>query len=87
MVDHYEDEIDGLGAAAEGEDAEMPATRQSFEDELAKAEKSKASVNEFYGNITRFWTAEPARSWIRPLRPSDFRQYRRQTIHGRLGSR
>jgi hypothetical protein len=61
MIDHYKDEIDGLGAAAEDEDAEITAARQAFEDELAKAEKSKASVDEFYGDITRFWTVESQR--------------------------
>jgi hypothetical protein len=61
MIDHYKDEIDGLGAAAEDEDAEITATGRAFEDELAKAEKSKASVDEFYGDITGLWTVESQR--------------------------
>jgi len=38
--------------------AEITATRQAFEDELMKVEKSKASANKFYGDITRLWSVE-----------------------------
>ncbi len=61
MVDHYKDEIDGLGEAIEGDDPEITRVRNAFAVELAKVELSKTSMNEFYDIITRFWSAESQR--------------------------
>ncbi|KAL5490711.1 hypothetical protein ACEPAI_5545 [Sanghuangporus weigelae] len=61
MIDIYKDELEGLGEAIEGEDAKTTTNRKEFEDRLAKAEASKASVYEFHDNVTRFWSAESQR--------------------------
>ncbi|KAF8342912.1 uncharacterized protein EI90DRAFT_804213 [Cantharellus anzutake] len=61
MIDSYKDELEGLGEAVEGEDAKTTTSRKEFEDRLAKAEASKASGYEFYGNVTKFWSAESQR--------------------------
>jgi hypothetical protein len=60
MIDGYKDELEGLGDAIEGEDAETN-DRKALEAKLAEAEASKVRVNEFYGNITRCWTIESHR--------------------------
>jgi hypothetical protein len=61
MIDIYKDELEDLGEAVEGEEAKTTTNRKEFKDGLAKAEASKASVYEFHGNITRFWSAESQR--------------------------
>lgn len=61
MADHYKDEIEYLGEVVEGEDTKIADTRKVLEVKLAGAKKSRASVNEFHGRITRFWTAESQR--------------------------
>ena len=52
MTGIYKDELVGLGEAVKGEDTKTTTLRQEFEVKLAKAEASKASVYEFYSNIT-----------------------------------
>ncbi|KAL5478231.1 hypothetical protein ACEPAI_2415 [Sanghuangporus weigelae] len=61
MIDSYKDELEALGEASEGEDTKTTTNRKEFEDRLANAEASKASVYEFYDNVTRFWSAESQR--------------------------
>ena len=50
MIDGYKDEFGGLGEVVEGEDTRTSANRKEFENRLAKAEASKASVYEFHGS-------------------------------------
>ena len=50
MIDSYKDELGGLGEVVEGEDTRTSANRKEFENRLAKAEASKASVYEFHGS-------------------------------------
>lgn len=50
-----------LGEAVEGRDAKTTTNRKEFEDRLAKAEASKASVYEFHSYVTKSWSAESQR--------------------------
>jgi hypothetical protein len=50
MVDHYKNELEGLGEAVEGEDAMMADAREKFKGMLAEAEKSISSLDEFNSN-------------------------------------
>ena len=61
MTDIYKDELEDLGEAVEGEDAKTTIYRNVFEDRLSKVQASKASVDEFQGNVTRLWSAESQR--------------------------
>jgi hypothetical protein len=61
MIDSYKDELEGLGEAIEGEEAKTTTNSKAFEDRLVEAEASKASVYEFHGSVTRFWSAESQR--------------------------
>ncbi|KDQ61043.1 hypothetical protein JAAARDRAFT_709558 [Jaapia argillacea MUCL 33604] len=53
MADDYEDELTRLGSTT--------SDRQKITDKLEEARTSKASVFEFYRNITNFWSAESQR--------------------------
>jgi hypothetical protein len=47
MVDHYKNELEGLGEAVEGEGAAIADVREKFKDMLGEAEKSIGSLNDF----------------------------------------
>ena len=61
MINYYKGEINRMGEAIKDEDSKTTTTRDEFKAQLAVVEASKASVNEFQGNITRFWSEEDQR--------------------------
>ena len=61
VIDHYRDEIVGLLVWGSVEDEDAEAEIAEFEAEYAKEEKPKASVEEFYIDITLSWTVERQR--------------------------
>ncbi|KAI1788921.1 hypothetical protein LXA43DRAFT_974534 [Ganoderma leucocontextum] len=61
MVDGYEEELTGLRERVEGEDPKITSKRQEITRKLEEAQASKASVFEFFRNITSFWSAESQR--------------------------
>ena len=61
MVDTCKNEITALGEVLEGEDVRITRVRNAFGVEVVKAEESNMSMDEFYGNITKFWTEESQR--------------------------
>jgi F0F1-type ATP synthase membrane subunit b/b' len=77
VIKHYKGIVGRLEEAAEGKDARTTTRRQRIKGELARAEESKASLEQLK-EIAKSWLAlsERARSRTRSLRPSDFRQYR-----------
>jgi len=60
-VDQYKKEIDGLGEATENDDPGVIKARNALAIELAKAESTKASVNELHDDITKLWGTESQR--------------------------
>jgi hypothetical protein len=58
MIDHYMDRIQNLGEAAKDEEAAITDVQEESKVKLVDAEKSKATMNKFYSDITRFWTLE-----------------------------
>jgi len=87
MVNSYRKEITALGEALEGEDAKIAGLRNALRVELAKAEVSKASMDEFHSNITKFWSAVSQRVlWHVLYAPPISIPSQQQTIYGRLGS-
>jgi len=56
LVDSYDREIKALGPAAEGEDPDVTASREDFEDKLARANKTIKDIDAFHGHINKHWT-------------------------------
>jgi hypothetical protein len=54
LVDHYKEELEGLGEAEAEE-------RKRTEDLLQKAEKAIPTLNEFHSEVTKHWSAESQR--------------------------
>ena len=61
MINYYKGEINRMGEAIKDEDSKTTTTRDEFKAQLVVVEASKESVNEFQGNITRFWSEEDQR--------------------------
>ncbi|KAH9924179.1 uncharacterized protein B0H18DRAFT_1120039 [Fomitopsis serialis] len=53
--------VDPIGEVIEGEGAAIADTRRKFKGKLAEAEKLIGTLTEFYGKVTRFWSAESQR--------------------------
>ena len=59
VVSHYEDRLETLEKAVEGEDVVQAETRE-YKD-LKKAEKLIETLHQFHSNITKSWTAKGQR--------------------------
>ena len=60
-IDIYKREIEALGEAAEGEDADVADSRQELQGKLAKAEKMIKDVRSFHSDITTHWSTPSQR--------------------------
>ena len=56
FTDRYKREIQALGEAAKGEDADVADARQELQAKVVKTEKMIKDVYKFHGDITSHWT-------------------------------
>ena len=62
LVDHYEEELEGLGVAGEAHDDDAQAKeRKKFKDLLLGSKEAIDTLNEFHGEVTKYWSAESQR--------------------------
>ena len=57
----YQDELDYLGRVVEGEAARRTRARQGYQRKLAEAKQAISDVNDFYGDITKYWSTPSQR--------------------------
>ena len=60
MVGYYKHRLEALGEDVE-EDVEVANAREKLKGELAEAEESMRTLNEFHNKITRFWSTDVQR--------------------------
>ena len=62
LVDHYKEKLEGFGGeAGEADDDDVQAERKKFKDLLQGSKKAIDTLNEFHGEVMKYWSAESQR--------------------------
>jgi hypothetical protein len=54
LVEHYKDELEGLGEADEADDDVQAEVRKTFEGSLEETQEAIETLNEFHDEVTNF---------------------------------